>query len=360
MLTKHDRIIQLLDKHNLDGLLIQQISNFAWATNGAASYINSAATNGVGTLLITKDAKFLFADNIETPRFIQEEYLKDQGWDCQTHRWDLQSETLPRITKGLKLGADGAIPGAEDLSGELSVLRSYLDENEQERFRSLASLCAKAMDETVKAIQPGMTEYQIAAKLSGVSLKRGVLPIVNLIATDDRIYNFRHPLPTNKKMNKYAMLVLCGRQFGLVCSITRLIHYGPMSDDLKKKADAVAYIDAAMIGATHPGKTVADVFDIAKKAYERVGFGDEWQLHHQGGPAGYDPREFIATSITDVPVGVGQAYAWNPSITGCKSEDTILIGENQNEILSNIDGWPTKPVNINGLTIDRPAILVVD
>jgi len=358
MTTKHERIIQLLEQHDLDGLVIQQISNFAWATDGAASYINSAATNGVGILLVTKDARHLIADNIEIPRFEKEEHLKSQGWECHTHRWDQSTDILAKLTSGLSLGADVPYPNAVDLSGELSIFRSYLDETEQDRFRSLSSICAKAMDEAIQAIKPGLTEFEIAALLSGAAQKRGVLPIVNLVATDERIYKFRHPLPTAKKMDKYAMLVLCGRQHGLVCSLTRLIHFGPLPDELKKKADDVAYIDAAMITSTRPGKTVADIFQDTKDAYAKVGFADEWQLHHQGGPAGYDPREFIATSASDVPVGVGQTYAWNPSITGCKSEDTILVGEDGNEILSVVNGWPTIFVEVDGHSIERPAILV--
>jgi len=358
--TKQERVIEILEKHNLDALLIHQIANFAWVTDGASSYINTAATNGVGQLLLTKDARYLITDNIEAPRFEKEEELKAQGWDFQLHRWDLPSEALPKLTAGLKLGADGTFPGAMDLSGELAIARSYLDATEQERFRKLSALCGAAMDEAIRAVKPGMNEFEIAALLSGASQKRGVLPVVNLIATDERVYNFRHPLPTNKVMDKYAMLVLCGRHAGLVCSLTRFVHFGALPDELKRKADAVAYLDAVMIATTRPGRTVAEVFQETKEAYAKVGYPDEWQLHHQGGPAGYDPREFLATASSDVSVGVGQAYAWNPSITGCKSEDTILVGETSNEIMSVIEGWPKVNVEIGGETIKRPAMLVVD
>lgn len=360
MINKQQRIAELLEKNNLDGLIIQQVANFAWATDGAASYINTATTNGVGTLLITKDARHLIADNIESPRFEIEEQLKVQGWEFHPHRWDQPSDALAKLTRNLKLGADSGYSDAIDLSGELAVARSYLDSAEQDRFRSLSALCVAAMDEAIRAVKPGMTEYQIAGLLSGAAQARGVLPVVNLIATDERVYKFRHPLPTDKKMNKYAMLVLCGRKEGLVCSLTRFIHYGPLSDELKHKSEAVAYIDAATIAATRPGKNINDVFQTTQDAYAQVGFSEEWQLHHQGGPAGYDPREFVATDTLDIPVGLGQAYAWNPSITGCKSEDTILVTDNGNEIMSVIAGWPMISINVYSQIIERPAILVID
>jgi Xaa-Pro aminopeptidase len=358
--TKHERIRLLMDEHNLDGLLIQQVANFAWATDGAASYVNTAATNGIAALFVTRDERHLIADNIESPRLEMEEKLMVQGWEFHTHRWDQPSDAVAKLTKGLNIGADGVYPGAVDLSGELVVMRSYLDATEQDRFRSLSALCAEAMDEAIRGVQPGMTEYQIAGLLGGATQSRGAQPIVNLIATDERVFKFRHPLPTGKKMDKYAMLVLCGRMHGLVCSLTRLIHFGALPEELLKKSEAVAYVDAAMIAATRPGRKISEVFQVAKTAYSRVGFAEEWQLHHQGGPAGYDPREFVASDAVDIAVGVGQVFAWNPSITGCKSEDTILIAERNNQVLSSMAGWPSIPVGINGQVIERPAILVID
>jgi hypothetical protein len=62
---------------------LQRVSSFAWATCGAASYINTATTTGEATLLITKDARYLITNNIEAPHYEKEEKLKEQGWDFQ-------------------------------------------------------------------------------------------------------------------------------------------------------------------------------------------------------------------------------------------------------------------------------------
>jgi antitoxin VapB len=246
-----------------------------------------------------------------------------------------------------------------DLSNEISLLRTYLSPQEQERFRELGQLCAQAMDETMHRIKPGQTEYEIAGLLSEDAEKRGLQAIVNLIASDERIYQFRHPLPTGKKLDRYAMAVLCGRKAGLVCSITRLVHFGLIPAELKQKIEAVAKVDATFIHATRPGRAVNEVFKDALNVYKETGFAGEWQLHHQGGPAGYEPREFIATPASKQVVKVGQTYAWNPSITGCKSEDTILIGSSANEILSEIKGWPMLKVIVEGKEYARPVVLEV-
>ena len=360
MPTKHQRVINLLDKHTLDGMLLRQVANFAWVTDGAASYINTASSYGTGTLLLTRDARYLITNTIEAPRFDQEEGLKSTGWEFHVDPWYQASNTIEKLTKGYRLGADYAHPGAKDLNTALAIARSQLDELEQEKIKTLSKLCARAMEDAIQATQTGMTEYQIAGVLARATHAYGVQPIVNLIATDERIYKFRHPLPTEKTLEKYAMLVLCGRQKGLVSSITRLVHFGKLPEDLKVKSKAVATIDAAIIGATRPSVDASEVFEATKDAYATVGYPDEYKLHHQGGPVGYNPREFINTPTMNIPIQVGQAYAWNPSITGCKSEDTILVGDEGNKVLTAIEGWPVISIEINGQKIDRPAIKVID
>ena len=356
---KQDRIQALLAKHELDALFLQRVSSFAWATCGAASYVNTATTNGEAALLITSSGRYLITNNIEATRLEQEEKLAAQGWEFRVVPWHEAQDTVAELIRGLRLGADGPYPGATDLSGDLARLRANLTPEEGKRFRALGRLCAEAMDSAVRAVYPGQTEYQIAGLLAQEAESRGVQAIVNLIATDERIFAFRHPLPTDKKLERYAMLVLCGRRWGLVCSVTRFVHFGRLPDDLRRKAGAVAQIDATFIAATRPGQMLGEIFQSATAAYAEAGFPDEWHLHHQGGPAGYEPREYVAIPRSTDVVSVGQVYAWNPSITGTKSEDSILVGEAGNEVLTAIENWPTLPVTVSGQTLARPAILEI-
>jgi antitoxin VapB len=114
-----------------------------------------------------------------------------------------------------------------------------------------------------------------------------------------------------------------------------------------------------MIANTRPGKMMGDVFASGQEAYAKAGYPEEWRWHHQGGSAGYEAREFVAVPGMKEQIAFGQAYAWNPSIRGTKSEDTILVGESGNEILTAIPNWPVLSVEHDGFTIARPAILEI-
>jgi Xaa-Pro aminopeptidase len=349
----------LLEERKLDGLLLRRVSSFAWATCGAASYVNTATTYGEAALLITPSGRYLITNNIEATRLEKDEQLAAQGWEFRVGAWHEAQETMAELTAGLKLGADGSYPGAMDLSGELARLRANLTPEEGERFRALGRLCAAAMDHAIRSVRPGQTEFQIAGLLAQETESRGAQAIVNLIAADERVYVYRHPLPTSKKLERYAMLVLCGRKWGLVCSLTRLVHFGRLPDELRRKAEAVAQVDGTFIAATRPGQRLGDLFQRAAEAYAKTGFAGEWQLHHQGGPAGYEPREYVATPNSEEVVATGQVYAWNPSITGTKVEDSVMVGETGNEVLTAIEGWPMISVTVDGQAWARPAILEI-
>jgi Xaa-Pro aminopeptidase len=356
---KQSQIRALLDAHGLDALLLERVSSFAWATCGAASYVNTATTNGAASLLVTPSGRYVITNNIEATRIRLEEKLEVQGWELCVTPWHAVSSAVSELAQGRRLGSDGLFPGAVDLSGQMARLRAGLLPEEGERFRTLGRICAEAMDAAIRAVEPGQAEHEIQARLAYETESRGAQAIVNLVATDERIWKFRHPLATDKKLDRYAMLVLCGRKWGLVCSLTRLIHFGKLSDELARKMEAVARVDATFIVSARPGQSLGEVFRRATTAYTEAGFGDEWQLHHQGGPVGYEPREFTATPGSTDAVSVGQAYAWNPSISGVKSEDTLLVGDKSNEILTGIPGWPMLSVVVEGQTIHRPAILQV-
>jgi antitoxin VapB len=357
--VKIGRLRELLDERKLEGLLLRRAANFAWATCGATASVDVADTFGQASLLVTRTAQYVITDNIEARRLHEEEHLSDQGWEFHIVPWHEQDGSIPELVGGMAIGSDSGVAATTDLQREIAGLRCTLLPEEIRRFRAICRLAAEAIDGAILSIHPGLTENFIAGLLAREALSRGLEPIVHLVGTDERAMQYRHALPTEKRLQKYAMLVLCARKQGLVASLTRAVYFGRLPDDLRKKEGAVAHVDAHFIAATRPGRRLSQIFHEGMQAYQYYGYPGEWKNHHQGGLAGYLPREIVATLDTEQEVAVGQVYAWNPSIEGTKSEDSILVREQDNEVLTTIPRWPVIRVNLRGQTIDRPRILEI-
>ena len=182
---------------------------------------------------------------------------------------------------------------------------------------------------------------------------------MTLVAADERINNFRHPIPTENVWKKVLMIVVCAKRDGLIASLSRIFCVGAISDKLRKRTDAVAKVHAQMMHSTRPNAIGENIFEITQKAYTDAGFPNEETKHHQGGACSYKTRDWVAHSQSKEQVNINQAFAWNPSITGTKSEETILVNENQTEIITSSPNFPTISNVIDGIEYLTPDIYIL-
>lgn len=342
----------MLREYSVEGILVTQQVNFSWLTGGRA-YINGNSEGAVAPILITKDRVFLIANNIEAQRLKEEEI----GDEIEVIEYDWYEANGQDRCIYNALGNGKFITDVQ-LKKEISLLRYTLCEEDIERYRVIGKLVGQAVEETCREISPGMSEWEISGVLCKKCLDRGLEPFVHLVGTDWRAEKYRHPLPTDKKVDKYALVAVNAMKYGLWVSATRLVCFGRVPDEIRKRFEAVVKVDACFIASTRPGNTVGQVFKKAMKAYEESGFEGQWKCHHQGGLTGYSSREYKATPDMDTVIGVNQAFAWNPSISGTKSEDTILVLEGGNEIITQTGEYPLIEVEYEGHRILRPDILV--
>jgi Xaa-Pro aminopeptidase len=380
-----DKLVRLrscLQRRGADAAVLTRVANFAWLTGGGRAYVNVASEGGVAWICVTPARVAVLTNNIEADR-LREEELAGLDWEVLASDWWDDAGMLRRLTEVIGSGlrgraprvlADaplpGLAPGAEVVDGtaDLVELRTQLSEPERVRAAELGRETAQALEACCREVRPGEEEHRIAARLAEQCLARAIVPVVALVATDERVYRRRHPLPTRARLQRYAMVVVCGLRGGLVVSCTRLVHLGPLEADLRRRWQAAAQVDAEMIAATRPGATAGEVFAAAQAAYSRCGFPDEWRHHHQGGLAGYASREWRALPGGRQRIGPHQLFAWNPSVAGAKSEDTILTlppaGEGQQaplpRVLTDTGDWPQAEVHTaGGLIVRRPEILVL-
>ena len=358
--VKHERVIGWLEKQSLDGVVLTRRCNFSWYTCGCRNHVAEACEVGVSSLVVRRDGAAVVANNIEATRLAGEDLpadvpVIDYAWYDPAAR----RAAFEKALGGGRFAADAPLPGLDlpATDGEFERLRWQLTGAEIARYRQLALDVGKTVEIAARLAQPGMTEWEIAGQLDAGLRALGIVPWVLLIAADERAERYRHPLPTGKIFTRMAMLVATAERGGLIAAVTRLVAAGRVPEELAAKHRAVATVDAALIGATRVGATLGEVFAAGQRAYEQVGYGDEWRRHHQGGSIGYLGREVKAVPGSDVPVLADQAFAWNPSIGGTKCEDTILCRTDGVEILSATGDWPTIQASWDGQTFARPDIL---
>ncbi len=355
---KRSRLVAMLNRLGLDAVLIGTTCNFAWLTCGGNNYVGTATQYGSAAALISKGDCWILCDNIEYPR-IRDEEIIDLNFEFMVYPWYASDmlKAISNIVGKCKIGGDISLAGVDDITSELRAVRSPLTEAEIDRYRELGSIVGQSIEKAARAVKPEMTENQVMGMLNEMLISYGIVPTCTLAASDDRILRYRHPLPTDKPVEREIMIITGARKWGLIVSSTRMVSLGEPSEELVYKHKSVVKVDAQYISTTRPGKSVGDVFRAGMDAYTACGYPNEWQLHHQGGPTGYEAREYKATQHHTNIVSVNTAYAWNPSITGTKSEDTILVLEDRNEIISATLTWPKIKVETSEGMLMRPDVL---
>ncbi len=356
--VKEKRVRNFLEERGFSALCLTTSKNFAWFTCGGDNHVEITNRRGVSTVVVTADKKFLVTNNIEAGRMAAEE-VEGQGFEVRETPWheDRRFEIIRELVGNGKIGTDWPFPGAEMVDDEISPLRYSLTPEEVDRYKQVGKLTGLAVERACRQVRPGRTEHEIASLLARNLLASGVLPAVILVAVDKRIQLYRHPIPTDRKLRKYAMLVACGRKWGLIASATRLVSLGGVPRELARKHDACTRIDAGLISRTKEGRSVSWLLSRAIEDYAATGYPDQWMFHHQGGATGYQTRDFLATPSCRESVRPNQAFAWNPSIAGTKSEDTIVCTQGGALIVTQTRAWPTITHEVEGVKVQRPDIL---
>ena len=154
------------------------------------------------------------------------------------------------------------------------------------------------------------------------------------------------------------MVVVGALKWGLITAITRLVHFGKLTEEILNARNIITSIDAEMILTSRPGIKYSDIFINEINKFKEHGLENEWENHHQGGPIGYEGRYFLTTQQNKDAIEENNAIAWNPSMRGFKSEDTIIVGKDENLVITEDENWPKIEIKTEYGKILRPDILI--
>lgn len=365
---KLDRVARLLAEENLGGVLLNAQHNFAWMTCGGRNGIDQSRDLGAATLFIRRDGcRFVLASRIEMPRLLDEELAEFDfepvafGWEAEKSSPSFVAEQAHWLLEaGGGLGADLPMGGdVRVVEGGLARLRYSLTDAERDRYRALGRDAGQAIGELARSLTPGLTEQEIVRRAADALAAYGASAVVALVAADDRLSRFRHPTPTARNWEHVVMIAVCARRGGLTASLSRIVCAGQIPQELQRRTEATARVNAKLLAATKPGATGAALYEVAARVYADEGFPGEEHLHHQGGAIGYRTREWVAHPYNSEQVQMRQAFAWNPSITGTKVEETCLIFDGQCEVITASPDWPLISVEAEGAHYDLPGVLAL-
>jgi Xaa-Pro aminopeptidase len=358
---KLSEVRRWLAKAGATAVLVDDQSGFAWLSCGGDSHVSLGQAEGCASLLITRDKAFVIAANNELPRLVDEE-LAPLPWEAVTFPWhqpEQQRAVIDRLVGAGPLLSDLGRLGLPRVDSSFFALRHTLLMPEVERYRQLGPEAAKAVEEACAEARPGQSERAVAARVAQGCRRVGILPLVVLVAADDRIARYRHPVPTERAWKRTLLVALTGRKHGLHISLTRMVSADKPDAELAARMAAVQRVDAAFLLASRPGVSLGEVLARGQAQYAAEGYAGEWELHHQGGLTGYGGRERFATPGEPLRLSEAQAVAWNPSITRVKSEDTALVHSAEPEVLTRTLNWPHVEIRLPQGTIRRPALYVL-
>lgn len=355
MSEKLIRLQNVLDQWQLDAVLLTRRDNIAWLTEGASYYVVERAETGVASLLVTRDGVLLLAPDNELPRILAEEPLPF-SCDVRHYPW---YQSLSTVLPAGNIGSDTAMASIADIQQKMIGLRQGLNHQERRRFQALGAETAKIVEDVARQIRAGVTEYEVEAAIAAACLPYGIRPVCTLVAADERIAAFKHPVPTQKKLKRQMLITLGAERHGLHVSLSRMVQLGEPDASLRQRFLSLIDIHADMLAATQPQRRWPALFSDIAKAYQQHGYADAWHHHHQGGPAGYGCRDWIVTPETLGKVQSLTAVAWNPTLSGVKSEDTFLINEHGLQALTRTENWPLITLQRGGQTFRLADWLVV-
>ncbi|MBA7715439.1 hypothetical protein ES703_124485 [subsurface metagenome] len=213
--------------------------------------------------------RICITDNTEFPRIVDEEIqaLPMESYQYTWYKSEL-GDSIVKVCGNSNVASDIEIPGLKRLNQDFDRIQYQLTETEIDRFRELGKITSATFTIIGNTVKLGMTELDVASMVSYELMKENIQSHVLLVATDDRISDYRHPIPTMNKISRYVMYVVVAVKLGLNLSITRFVHFGDPSPELKAKHEAIVNIDARLIMNTRPGKKITEIFKSHRENFE--------------------------------------------------------------------------------------------
>jgi hypothetical protein len=354
--ARQGRIATLLQEVGCDGLLVSEPENFAWLTSGASAR-GSFDPAAAPCLYFNHEQRWVLCSNFDSQRLFDEEVdglgflLKEWPW-----YWG-REQLLADLCHGRKVASDQRRGDVAFVGDQLHHQRRIHDSYDQAGYTALGQIVVHAIEATCRTFQSGETEREVAGQLSHRLLHRGAQPLVVSVGADGRSRLYRQPGFTSMPINKYGVLTVTARKYGLCATASRSVSFGPPPSEFRREHDAAAKVSAGYNAATWPDAVPREILLTGRRIYQVCDYEHEWLADSQGWITGRAPVELALTPKTEELLQSGWAVTWRASAGAALSCDTFLVAEQGPVSVTAVELWPLKRIRIQGADFLRPDIL---
>ncbi len=305
--------------------------------------------HGEGAALITPDKTWYYTDS----RYIEAAQSQITGaevimWVTGNH-YRTQIAALVKEHGVAKLGFEEEYMSVsshttwtKDVEAEfvpaselLTELRAVKDADELAAMKEAQRITDEALLEILNFIRPGMTESEVAARLTYIMARKGAErnsfdPIVACGANGSK----PHAVPGPSVIQKGQFVTMdFGCVVGGYCSdMTRTVAIGQPSEEMELVYNTVLKAQLTGIAAAHAGVTGKEVHEAAAKVIEDAGYG-EYFGHGFGHSLGIEIHEnpnFSTKNEKPIPAGAllsAEPGIYLPGKFGVRIEDVLMLTE---------------------------------
>lgn len=335
------KILETMKERNLQSFFINNIHNVRYV---------SGYTSSDAYLFITKDIMYFITD----PRYTEQALAECK--DFEVVNWRELGKTLGDAVAHLakkhnitQIGFEGSMNyntynaiksslGNVELiesGGIVEKFRQIKSPYEIECQKKACEISCKAFDRIINDIKVGVTEKEIAARLSYYMVNEGAdsQPYGDIVISGSRT-SLLHGIPSDKKIEKGDFVLMdygCAYK-GYLSDMTRTVVVGKANDEQKKVYNLERQMIEDSLAVMKAGTKGVDVYKASIKAIENT---DYLQYHYSG--IGHGIGRFVHEDLFMSPrceakleknmVTTIEPGIYIPNWGGVRIEDQVVITE---------------------------------
>lgn len=241
-----------------------------------------------------------------------------------------------RVFEWLGLSYAGAsMSSAVDVGQDLLNIRAYKTADEIALMREAIQLSEEALKRTIDWAEAGMTEQQIAQKLTDEMNALGTegFAFGSLVLTGENSA-LPHGSTGARQLGKDEFLLIDfgGKKQEYPADITRTFCLGEPSEQMREIYDAVLQANLAAQAIAKPGVTCHEVDKAARDVIKEAGYGEYFthRLGHGLGLSGHELPNIAENNHVELEVGMVftiEPGIYLPEVGGVRIEDNVVVTE---------------------------------